>query len=136
MKRHPELRKLSSEHHTGLVLARKASKAALDDENPQDRASVWADIKQRFEHELEPHFQEEESDLLPALAEAGEIDLVERTRDEHRVMRELIAQDDSGNLQQFAELLRAHIRFEEQVLFETAQRLKVLDASNDDPRQP
>jgi hypothetical protein len=55
------------------------------------------------------------------LRAAGEEDLVERTLAEHEAMRRLIAGDQAQGLAEFAELLRAHIRFEEQVLFECAQ---------------
>ena len=119
MQRHPALRKLSSEHHLGLVIARRAANAATGD-NAQ--AEAWAEIQRRFVQELEPHFRTEETGLLPALAEAGEEALVAQTLHEHEAMRRMIAQADATGLSEFAELLRTHIRFEEQTLFETAQR--------------
>ncbi len=78
MKRLDALRRLSSEHHIGLVIARRA-REELD--TPQ---VAWAEIRQRFADELEPHFQLEERGLLPAMQEAGEAMLVERTLAEHR----------------------------------------------------
>ena len=121
MQRHSALRKLSSEHHLGLVIARRAANAATGDGDPA-QTEAWAEICLRFVQELEPHFRTEETGLLPALAEAGEDALVARTLREHAAMRRMIAQADSARLSEFAELLRAHIRFEEQELFETAQR--------------
>jgi hemerythrin-like domain-containing protein len=117
MKRLEALRRLSSEHHVGLVIARRA-REALDD--PQ---VAWAQIRQRFVDELEPHFRLEEQGLLPAMRDAGEQSMVERTLAEHRAMRGLIDAGDPENLAAFAQLLADHIRFEESELFETAQRV-------------
>lgn len=121
MKRHPALRTLSSEHHSGLVLARKAHQAA--EGSADERESAWAELSTRFHVELEPHFQREETGLLPALRASGATPLVERTLDEHASVRRLIAADTSDNLAQVADLLNAHIRFEERELFERAQQL-------------
>lgn len=119
MKRSPGLRVLSSEHHTALVLARRAARAASDDAV----ASAWREVMERFEAELEPHFLQEETLLLPALAHAGETALVERTLCEHARMRALVHDGprDAGTLHVFAGLLQAHIRFEERELFVAAQ---------------
>ncbi len=120
MKRDPALRDLSSEHHSGLVLVRRIRKAAA---SPEFRpAAIWADVSERFERELEPHFQKEEQGLLPALRAVGEHALVERTQREHQTMRDMMAELDPKNLLRFAQLLSDHIRFEENELFEAAQR--------------
>lgn len=119
MKRHPTLRQLSSDHHSGLVLARKARSAANG--SIEEQQAAWSSVVARFEAELEPHFRLEEKGLLMALERAGETQLVERTLREHAEMRALIAQDRPGNLTRFAERLTAHIRFEERELFERAQ---------------
>jgi len=121
MKRHPALRQLSSDHHTGLVLARKASQAAKG--TVHDQRDAWTTLVARFRTELEPHFRVEEAGLLVALSRAGETALIERTLTEHEDMRGLIAQDRPENLARFAELLTAHIRFEERELFARAQEL-------------
>jgi len=120
MQRDPSLRSLSSDHHSGLVIAHRARKAAGQDAQAQDIA--WEAIRDIFRTELEPHFQREERGLLPALRVVGEIDLVERTLAEHRPLRSLIVEHRPGNLAAFAKLLTAHIRFEESELFDTAQR--------------
>ena len=121
MQRAPALRTLSSEHHTGLVIARRARLAASESE--QARRLAWEELTRRFHGELEAHFVREEEGLLPALRGAGETVLVERTLREHRSLRRLIDENDTGNLAAFGELLRDHIRFEEKELFETAQKL-------------
>lgn len=124
MKRHPALRQLSSDHHTGLVLARQARLAANGSADEQQ--ATWSLLVERFGAELEPHFRLEENGLLVALERAGEALLVERTLREHKEVRALVAQDRPEGLARFAELLTAHIRFEERELFERAQT--VLDA--------
>ena len=129
MKRHPSLRSLSSEHHTGLVLARRARKAAGQDSSTQN--ATWKAIQHTFRSELEPHFQREEQSLLPLLRSAGEVELVDRTLHEHQSMRSLIQENNQGNLASFAESLAAHIRFEEKELFETAQRVLGSKVLND-----
>jgi hemerythrin-like domain-containing protein len=121
MRRHAGLRSLSSEHHSGLVIARRARRAASA--APPARVAAWEEVKQRFRRELEPHFQHEEHFLLPLLREAGETALVERTEREHAALRLMLSYDDANNLHRFAQLLAEHIRFEEQELFESAQRL-------------
>jgi hemerythrin-like domain-containing protein len=126
MQRHPALRSLSSDHHSGLVLARKARQAANGDAH--DQAHIWSKVVNRFEVELEPqHFRLEEEVLLPAMQLAGETALVERTLIEHAALRRPIADDQTENLARFADLLTAHIRFEEKELFERAQQLLDLD---------
>lgn len=118
MKRSPGLRTLSSEHHTALVLARRAAMAATGD----DWADVWNEVAQYFVAELEPHFCQEEQ-LLPALVQTGETLLVERTLAEHVQLRSLVYDRprDAATLRAFAELLLAHVRFEERELFVIAQ---------------
>jgi len=84
---------------------------------------AWEEVKNRFRAELEGHFRREECGLLPLLRTAGEVALVQWTFSEHQALRTLIAEGRRENLAPFAELLAAHIRFEETELFETAQRL-------------
>jgi hypothetical protein len=58
MKRAAALHALSSDHHTGLVLARRARQAV--DAGPEVQANGWREVTRRFCAELEPHFQTEE----------------------------------------------------------------------------
>lgn len=118
MKRSPALRNLSNEHHHGLVLAKRARKAA----GTEDAQRAWQEIRARFATELEPHFLAEEAGLLPALERAGAADLVQRTLAEHAALRRLISENGAQSMTGFAELLEQHIRFEERELFEAAQQ--------------
>jgi hypothetical protein len=123
MYRIPELRKLSEDHHHGLVLARKARRSA--DEGAACE-KTWIEVVEKFQAELEPHFRIEEEFIAPPLATLGETRLVERLEEEHRALRDCIA-DTAGTfedrLSRFGGLLDAHIRFEERELFEAVQSL-------------
>jgi hemerythrin-like domain-containing protein len=114
MKRDPRLHGLTSDHHQGLVLARRIARGGVD----------AAAVRQRFDAELEPHFLAEEELLLPALAAAGEPELVARTERDHAAMRAHLAAAERGEperLAAFAALLEEHIRFEERELFPAAE---------------
>ncbi len=122
MNRVAELRDLSDDHHTGLVLARRcrqtgAGRSALSPEQ------VWKQVAEAFSSHLEPHFRIEEQYLLPALEAIGEASLVHRIREEHRALRALQASApaDRELVSRFGELLEAHIRFEEREVFESTQ---------------
>lgn len=129
MKRSPALRKLSSDHHNALVLAKRMRRIACYGDMDQIMAGCRA-LRDRFEAELQPHFRIEEDKLLPLLAAAGETALVDRTRKEHQEVLGLVAAVACHPCRElmlaFSEVLEAHVRFEERTLFETAQaRLSV-----------
>jgi len=124
-----ELRDLSDDHHTGLVLARRCRElgrggARLSPEQ------LWERVAEAFASHLEPHFRIEEQYLLPALEEIGEATLAKRIRDEHSSLRALQASQtaDRKLVERFGELLESHIRFEEREVFEATQHLLSRDA--------
>ena len=123
MKRHPQLQDLSREHYSALKLARAARQAAESGE--MDAMTAFAQrVVRLFATELDPHFRVEEQGILVALARAGENELVERTLSEHAELRRLtmlLSDPDAVTLLRFADLLAAHVRFEERELFEAAQ---------------
>jgi hemerythrin-like domain-containing protein len=117
MKRHPSLVQLSREHHSALVLAKRAQRA--DPATPEARR-LTAGVAPTFARELEPHFRIEEQALLPLLAKAGEVALVERTLAEHLTLRSLaerLAAGEVAALASFGRALEEHVRFEERELF-------------------
>lgn len=125
MKRHAELLSLSREHHGALKLAR-ASRRVADSGHAGDIERQASQVVAVFAAELEPHFRTEEEGLLRWLVAAGQSLLVERTLADHRELRALadeLRQPAAATLQRFADLLDAHVRFEERELFETAQAL-------------
>lgn len=123
MKRHYDLLELSREHHGALKLARDARLAVVSGD--AERIAVMARrVNGIFPAELEPHFLAEEIGLLRALADSGERVLVEQTLAEHAELRDLaqrLREPEAAALLRFADLLTAHVRFEERTLFEAAQ---------------
>ncbi|GAA0697474.1 hypothetical protein GCM10009104_27220 [Marinobacterium maritimum] len=121
MKRIEELRVLSSDHHRGLVLAKKAHQAA---DSGLSAEAAWADLEAAFNAELEPHFQVEEQTLIEPLRALGEDTLVAQLEREHAQLRGCFSPEQPrgfDELKHFGELLKAHIRFEERELFEVVQ---------------
>lgn len=124
MKRRAELRELSRQHHGALKMAR-ASRRIADGGHAAEIERQARQALSVFAAELEPHFQAEEQGLLRLLAAAGQTELVERTLAEHAALRGLVAElqrPDAATLRRFAELMEAHVRFEERELFEQAQK--------------
>ncbi len=128
MKRAAELRKLSDDHHQGLVQARRLRKAATSEEvEPlEETARTFLKFWQR---ETSTHFRKEEEVLLPVLARYGQ-DVSRRPMVEmlaqHAEIRGLVMQlsDEyaDGNtrpetLRDIGERLEAHIQLEEREVF-------------------
>ncbi len=125
LKRFPELRDLSVDHHHGLLLARKAKLVASGEEDTSPD-EMWKEISERFRFELEPHFRVEEEALVPALEAHDKHDMARRLLQEHGGLRRFVTpgfDQTRENLGKFGELLESHIRFEERELFETAQEI-------------
>ena len=123
MKRHPDLLQLSREHHGALKLARDARRAAASGD-ASEMAALAQRVVQVFPVELDPHFCVEEQGILLLLAQAGQHELVARTLADHAELRRLVqalATPDADSLLRFADLLGAHVRFEEREVFEVAQ---------------
>ena len=122
MKRHPALIQLSREHHSALVLAKRAKR--MSEGTPDARNTFAAEVGRIFALDLEPHFQLEEKMLLPALMAAGEREAAEQTLTEHTELRALVYQpgiNHQGTLRRFGDALAEHVRFEEQELFPRAE---------------
>ena len=123
MKRIPELRSLSVDHHHVLVLAHRAKQAA-DGIGERSLDEMWAEVEAVFKSELEPHFRIEESFIGEALKGAGESQLAQRLSDEHEALRRFFMPGHSrtvDDLRHFGEVLERLIRFEERELFQVAQ---------------
>lgn len=132
MKRHATLQDLSRDHYRALKLALQAKRAALAGAAGQVE-TVAADCRAAFAGELEPHFFLEEDSLLPMLVQAGEAALVERLRHDHGELRRLSAQltqPDAATLLAFAELLTAHVRFEEREMFAVLETILPADSAD------
>lgn len=119
MKRHQKLQDLSREHYSALKLALQAKRAAASGDPAQIETAAAACVAD-FESALDPHFVIEENTLLPMLTGTGEAELVRRILQDHAALRLLATQlrlPDAAKLLGFAELLTAHIRFEERDIF-------------------
>jgi hemerythrin-like domain-containing protein len=123
MKRTPELRDLSVEHHHGLVAARRLREAAT---GRFPLAAAIAGFLEAWRDEIGPHFRAEEEILLPAFAEAVAVDdaRIVRTLTEHVALRRVVRDLERAEGEQQQILARTiglaledHIRFEERVLF-------------------
>lgn len=124
MKRDARLIPFSREHHVALALARRIEQAADDSR----RSELCRLAVEQFSRQLAPHFQLEETEILPVL-QAQYQDQVARTLDEHRRLRQLaerIAGFDHAALAEFGVLLRAHTRFEDRELFPLFEALTAM----------
>jgi hemerythrin-like domain-containing protein len=129
-RRHDSLLPLTHDHHHALRNARMLRLAADGDLSARTEA-VEAFVH-FFRTESVGHFREEEEVIFPlvALSERAPTAGIERVLKEHVVMhalvRELEAQEgdpSSEIMRTLAELLRAHVRFEEDELFPEIEKL-------------
>jgi hypothetical protein len=122
VKRIAELRDLSDDHHTALVLARRCRGWAKRG-GAEALATSVQQVRGAFAAHLAPHFEIEERHLVPALDAIGEAALAERIRADHAALRALAQAPAPGapELERFGRLLESHVRFEEREAFEVAQ---------------
>ena len=121
MKRAAELMPLSREHHEALVLARRACEPER-----AEPALVREQVLRRWDEQFEPHFAAEERALLPALAAAGAGTQAGVALKDHVRLRVLVQQLRDrvpGALPAWGEAMRAHVQWEERLLFPLAERL-------------
>ena len=118
------LLELSREHHSSLVTARDARRAAA---NPGDAAAISAMLARAESHWrtlLAGHFDREEQ-LMRSMETALDPEAVARVLAEHAELRMLAggpsALDPAARLARFGELLAAHVRYEERVFFPQVQ---------------
>lgn len=126
MKRHQQLQPLSRQHHNGLLAALLLSKGIKKNAS----TFVMRDfIIYIWQTDLEAHFSDEEKFLLPAIKHTAIYEtLGQRLLQEHDAIRSLVQLLQKNNaeytdIQKFADLLEAHIRFEERVLFPKTEAL-------------
>ena len=107
MKRDLRLHGLTSDHHHALVLARRLEEAAARGGLDVD---LSAEIRDRYDEDLGPHFAIDEEELLPARALAGRSDLVDRTLRDHGALRDHLAAAESGDFRDSASSARCSRR--------------------------
>lgn len=117
LKRIKELRPFSIDHHQGLLLCWKI-RTGLKKKVHLQRIAAYT--RWFYTNHLLPHFALEEQHMFPILGEKHE--LVEKAIADHQAIRTLMEATISPEiLEQLANVLEAHIRFEERVLFEELQ---------------
>lgn len=132
MRRHDSLIPLTHDHHHALKRARRMRLASEAEE--EERLAAAADFLEFYGSEILTHFHEEEEEVFPLLLARPDAptELLTRILLEHvrmhglvRVLRQQVEADDvqAGTLAETAELLRAHIRLEEDELFPLIERL-------------
>lgn len=118
-KRHKALQPLSREHHHGLLLAWKIRTGIKKNVEPKriQKYALWF-----FNTHLIPHFKAEESYVFPVLK--AKSSLVEKALNEHGMIKQLFEIDemDYAILNEMADTLDNHIRFEERILFPEIQK--------------
>jgi hemerythrin-like domain-containing protein len=128
MLRDPNLIPLSHQHQHALGLCVLLARSAATDPGGNEAASQGRMIVDHFEAEMRGHFELEERFLFPALAGFPEVStLVSELIAEHRRLTLLVdtcrSEPMRSAILEFTDLLRSHVRKEENVLFEAAQRL-------------
>lgn len=120
---------LSREHHSSLVMARTARRAANENENDAMARSVamtaaMASIEAHWHTLMAAHFEREER-LIRIAQDALDPQAVTRVLTEHAELRILAAGpcalEPAARLRRFADLISAHVRYEERTLFPQLQ---------------
>lgn len=114
---------LSREHHTSLVMARAARKAA-DSNNSTACATALTRLEAHWHTLMAAHFEQEEQ-IIRLAAEMLDPESVARIHADHAELQVLTCGpcvlETAERLRQFADLVIAHVRYEERVLFPQLQ---------------
>jgi len=122
MLRDKSLVPLSQQHHNGLALCVLTRRALAEDRGAENVERLARRIVQRHEIELTNHFAIEEEVLFPACPPELVAPLLEEHRRLEALVERLRAEPSAEAVEEFIELLRGHIRREEEELFERVQR--------------
>ena len=114
---------LSRQHHTSLVVARDARRAA-NEKDAAALAGAIAHIEAHWKTVMAAHFDEEER-LIRIAENTLEAQAVARILAEHSELRALAngpcSLEPAVRLRRFADLIVTHVRFEERVFFPQLQ---------------
>lgn len=121
MKREKFLWPLTQSHHRALVTAKRLREKLSAPGAGEDKKLVREmveEVQKLYDEELRLHFWDEEKILALYEEHMGKSEPEPgKIRREHRQLESLLARSDRKSLLEFAELLMAHVRFEEDVLF-------------------
>ncbi|MBS1272005.1 MAG: hypothetical protein MAGBODY4_01141 [Candidatus Marinimicrobia bacterium] len=122
MKRHDALVSLSSDHHTGLLWARKL-KDATPESAQSDPEQLAEEFLSEWYEDINPHFRREEEILLPYFAREGDFthESIRKMLQQHIILRRDVAklrENVTVNLLvKIGDTLHEHIRHEERTVF-------------------
>jgi hemerythrin-like domain-containing protein len=127
MLRDPALIPLSRQHQHGLALCVMTRRALRADGSAENVRKLSERIVDHFEIELTNHFAVEEQLLFPMIERelggtSAVVELIADHRDLERMAGAMRTAPKADLLEQFCDLLRRHIRREENDLFEDIQR--------------
>ncbi len=127
MLRDPALVPLSQQHHNGLALCVLTERALRGDRSAATINRLATQAIDRYEVELTNHFAIEEQLLFPLIErELGNMPILDELIADHRALEAMIGQlrtaPSAEFLESFCDLLRRHIRREENELFQEAQQ--------------
>jgi hemerythrin-like domain-containing protein len=129
IKRSEQLAPLSREHHEGLLFVWKLKQGL---KNGTDIKTIAEYVQWFWEGHLQEHFREEE-EILARYLPADDA-LVHRMIDEHQSIEALVHINeniaDDALLEQLANELNDHIRFEEREFFPHAEKTISVEALN------
>jgi hemerythrin-like domain-containing protein len=122
IKRSKQLTPLSKDHHDGLLFAWKIKQGL---KNGADIKLIAEYVQWFWKNFLEEHFREEEQILAPHLPADNE--LLKRMIDEHQEIEAMVHINenipDETLLNNLAQAIDDHIRFEERELFPYAEKI-------------
>lgn len=118
IKRHQALVEYSKDHHQALLLCWKIQ-VGFSKGVAAERIKAYSDWF--YENHILDHFQKEEKYMFPVLG--NEHKLIVRALEEHKILLALFTDTTQieDSLKQIQTLLKSHIRFEEQILFNEIQ---------------
>jgi hemerythrin-like domain-containing protein len=127
MLRDPALIPLSQQHHNGLALCVLTEREFGSDRSDAAISRLARRVIDRYEIELTNHFAIEEQLLFPLIErELGRMAMIDELIADHRSLERLVDQlrvaPSADLLQSFCDLLRGHIRREENELFQDVQQ--------------
>jgi hemerythrin-like domain-containing protein len=127
MLRDPALIPLSQQHQHGLALCVLTERALKSDRSAATIERLARKAIDRYEIELTNHFAIEEELLFPLIErELGKMTMIGELVADHRDLEGMVDRlrnaPSAESLEQFCELLRRHIRREENELFQDVQR--------------
>jgi hemerythrin-like domain-containing protein len=126
IKRSEQLAPLSREHHDALVFLLRIKQGS---KNGTPIRIISEYINWFWANNLNNHIQQEERLLLPHLSHDDE--LARQLKSEHSTIRDLASRELSeSEVVGFSNVLNAHIRFEERILFPHIERKISIDQLN------